>query len=89
MPVKKLVVEWMPAGDTKDTMARPGGKREVIVPGELENTATQHEKMRQRASKPAQQLRKDGDPETAFKMRRKSSNALIMHLSWHITAWSR
>jgi len=64
---KKLVVEWMPAGDTKDTVAARGEKREVIVPGELETTATQHEKMRQYASKPAQELRKDGDPETAFK----------------------
>jgi isoquinoline 1-oxidoreductase beta subunit len=33
---KKLVVEWMPAGDTKDTMQGRGGKREVVVPGELE-----------------------------------------------------
>jgi isoquinoline 1-oxidoreductase beta subunit len=64
---KKLSVEWMPAGDTKNTMAGREGKREVIVPGELENTATQHEKMKQRASQPAQQLRKDGDPETAFR----------------------
>lgn len=64
---KKLIVEWMPAGDTKDTMQGRGGKREVVVPGELETTAAQHEKMRLRASQPAQQLRKDGDPETAFK----------------------
>ncbi len=64
---KKLVVEWVPAGDTKDTMQGRGGKREVVVPGELETTAAQHEKMRKRASEPAQQLRKDGDPETAFK----------------------
>jgi isoquinoline 1-oxidoreductase beta subunit len=64
---KKLVVDWMPAGDTKDTMQGRGGKREVVVPGELETTAAQHEKMRKRASEPAQQLRKDGDPETAFK----------------------
>lgn len=64
---KRLSVEWEPAGDTKDYMAGRGGKREVIVPGELENTATQLEKMKLYASKPAQQLRKDGDPETAFK----------------------
>ena len=61
---KKLKVEWEPAGDTKNTM---GGKREVIVPGELETTDTQLKKMQEYASKPAQQLRKDGDPETAFK----------------------
>jgi len=64
---KKLIVEWMPAGDTKNTMGGRNGKREVIVPGELEDTKVQHEKMKQYAAKPAQQLRKDGDPETAFK----------------------
>lgn len=64
---KKLVVEWEPAGDVKDTMQGRGGKREVIVPGELESTGKQMEKMREYASKPAQLLRKDGDPETAFK----------------------
>ncbi|RNI24045.1 xanthine dehydrogenase family protein molybdopterin-binding subunit [Rufibacter latericius] len=63
---KKLKVQWEPAGDTKDTM---GGrqKREVVVPGELESTDAQLRKMQEYAAKPAQQLRKDGDPETAFK----------------------
>jgi isoquinoline 1-oxidoreductase beta subunit len=61
---KKLKVQWEPAGDTKNTV---GGKREVIVPGELESTDTQLKKMQEYANKPAQQLRKDGDPETAFK----------------------
>ena len=64
---KKLIVAWMPAGDTKDTMGGRAGKKEVIVPGELETTATQLIKMQEYAKKPAQQLRKDGDPETAFK----------------------
>jgi len=64
---KKLVANWEPAGDVKDTMAGRGGKREVIVPGELETTSKQLEKMQEYAKKPAQQLRKDGDPETAFK----------------------
>ena len=64
---KKLKVEWEPMGDTKDTMQGRGGKREVTVPGELESTAAQLEKMAEWAKKPAQQLRKDGDPETAFK----------------------
>src|SRR6188768_889936 len=61
---KKLKVEWEPAGETKNTMS---GKREVVVPGELESTSAQLEKMKEYASKPAQQLRKDGDHETAFK----------------------
>ncbi|NII28389.1 xanthine dehydrogenase family protein molybdopterin-binding subunit [Pseudoflavitalea sp. X16] len=64
---KKLIVQWEPAGDTKDTMGGRGTKREVVVPGELESTSRQLEKMQEYAKKPAQQLRKDGDPETAFK----------------------
>jgi isoquinoline 1-oxidoreductase subunit beta len=64
---KKLKVQWEPAGDTKDTMGGRGGKREVTVPGELESTAAQLKKMQEYANKPAQQLRKDGDPETAFR----------------------
>ena len=43
------------------------GKTEVIVPAGLESTSTQLAKMAEYAKKPAQQLRKDGDPETAFK----------------------
>jgi isoquinoline 1-oxidoreductase beta subunit len=64
---KKLIVTWEPAGEMKDTVAGRGGKKEVVIPGELENTNTQLEKMREYANKPAQQLRRDGDPETAFK----------------------
>ncbi|RPD47257.1 xanthine dehydrogenase family protein molybdopterin-binding subunit [Paracnuella aquatica] len=64
---KKLKLEWEPAGETKDTMGGRGSKREVVVPGELESTDVQLKKMQEYATKPAQQLRKDGDPETAFK----------------------
>jgi isoquinoline 1-oxidoreductase beta subunit len=65
---KKLKVQWEPAGDIKDKIGgRGGAAREVIVPGELETTSTQLEKMKEYANKPATQLRKDGDPETAFK----------------------
>lgn len=64
---KKLIVEWEAAGDTKDFMGSRGGKREVIVPGELETSTTQYEKLIEYSGKPGQQLRKDGDPETAFK----------------------
>jgi len=64
---KKLKVSWEPKGDTKDTMGGRGQKREVTVPGELESTDAQLKKMEEFAKKPAQQLRKDGDPETAFK----------------------
>lgn len=64
---KKLKVQWEPAGDTTDTMGGRGQKKEVVVPGELESTDAQHRKMKEYAAKPAQQLRRDGDPETAFK----------------------
>ena len=64
---KKLKVQWEPAGDTKNIIGGGGQKREVIVPGELESTSTQLAKMKEYANKPATQLRKDGDPETAFK----------------------
>lgn len=64
---KKLKLQWEPAGDTKNTVAGRGGKREIIIPGTLETTSAQLAKMAEYAKKPAQQLRKDGDPETAFK----------------------
>jgi isoquinoline 1-oxidoreductase subunit beta len=64
---KKLITQWEPAGDIKETIAGRGGKKEILVPGALESTVTQFEKMREYAMKPATQLRKDGDPELAFK----------------------
>lgn len=65
---KKLKVTWEPMGDTlKNTMGGRNGKTEVTVPGELESTTRQLEKFKEYGAKPAQQLRKDGDPETAFK----------------------
>lgn len=64
---KKLKVEWEPAGDTKEKVAAWGQKKEVVLPGELESTAVQLKKMQEYATKPAEELRKDGDPETAFK----------------------
>ncbi len=64
---KKLKVQWEPAGDIKNIIAGRDGKKEVIAPGALESTDAQLKKMQEYAAKPAQQLRKDGDPETAFK----------------------
>ncbi len=64
---KKLKVTWEPISDTKETMAGRGGKREVIVPAGLENSDTHYKKMQERAKEQATLLRKDGDPETAFK----------------------
>ncbi len=68
---KKLVAQWEPAGDVKDTMSGREGKREVVVPGSLESSQSQMEQMVEYAKKPAKELRKDDDPETAFKMLRR------------------
>ncbi len=64
---KKLVAQWEPAGEVKDTMAGRDGKRVVTVPGALESSQTQMAQMAEYAKRPAQELRKDGDPEAAFK----------------------
>ncbi|MFN8354052.1 MAG: molybdopterin cofactor-binding domain-containing protein [Spirosomataceae bacterium] len=64
---KKINAQWEAAGDLKETMMGRGGKTEKVVPGRLETTSKQFEMMAEYAKKPAQQLRKDGDPETAFK----------------------
>lgn len=64
---KKIKAQWEPTGDLKETMMGRGGKKEVTIPGRLETTADQLALMADYAKRPAQQLRKDGDPETAFK----------------------
>jgi isoquinoline 1-oxidoreductase subunit beta len=79
---KKINAQWEAAGDLKETMMGRAGKREVTVPGRLETTSKQMEMMAeytsgrhsagqhsagQQGAKPVQQLRKDGDPEAAFK----------------------
>jgi isoquinoline 1-oxidoreductase beta subunit len=65
---KKVNYQWEPITETKETIAGfRGDKKEVTVPAGLESTSVHLEKMAEYAKKPAQQLRKDGDPETAFK----------------------
>lgn len=64
---KKLKVEWQPKGDTIDILGGRNGRREVVVPGALESTDIHLAKMKEYSAKPAQLLRKDGDPEAAFK----------------------
>ena len=63
---KKLKVIWEQISETKEVIAGFRGKTEVVIPAEPESTSTQLAKMAEYAKKPAQQLRKDGDPETAF-----------------------
>ena len=64
---KKLIVQWEPISETKETVNGFGGKQEVVIPAGLESSESQYQKMQQRAKEPAKVLRKDGDPETAFK----------------------
>lgn len=65
---KKLKVNWEPmTADFKEVINMRGNKREEIMPAGLPGTAAQFEKMQERAKQPATVLRKDGDPETAFK----------------------
>jgi isoquinoline 1-oxidoreductase beta subunit len=63
---KKLKVVWEQITESKETIAGFRGKTEVVIPSELETTTSQLAKMGKYSKKPAQQLRKDGDPETAF-----------------------
>jgi isoquinoline 1-oxidoreductase beta subunit len=63
---KKLKVEWEQISETKEVIAGFRGKTEVVIPAELESTSTHLAKMAEYSKKTAQQLRRDGDPETAF-----------------------
>ncbi len=64
---KKLKATWEPISETKETVNGFRGKTEVTIPAGLESSDTQLEKMVEYSKKPAKELRKDGDPETAFK----------------------
>lgn len=63
---KKLQIEWEPITETRETVNAWGGKWEEVIPAGLESSDAHADKMREMAQKPAKQLRKDGDPETAF-----------------------
>lgn len=64
---KKLKMEWQPITETKETINMFGRKTEVITPAGLESTEAHLAKMQELMQKPAKELRKDGDPEAAFK----------------------
>lgn len=64
---KALRVEWEPVSDSSFTMDRFGSKVEVTVPGGLESTERHYAKMSEVASRPGKEVRKDGNPEAAFK----------------------
>jgi isoquinoline 1-oxidoreductase beta subunit len=65
---KKIKTTWEPISDTKETISRFGGRKAVVtVPAGLESSDSHYKKMQENAIQPATVLRKDGDPETAFK----------------------
>jgi len=64
---KKLKATWEPISESKETISGFRGKNEVTIPAGLESTSNHLEKMAEYAKKTAKELRKDGDPETAFK----------------------
>ena len=64
---KVLKVDWEVAPERKEFMMVRGNKVEEITPSGLESTDLHFEKMKEWAKKSPKVLRKDGDPETAFK----------------------
>lgn len=65
---KALKAEWEPfATYTEKVLGFGGNKSEAKVPGGLENSSDYLAKMEEFASKPGKVVRKDGDPEAAFK----------------------
>jgi isoquinoline 1-oxidoreductase beta subunit len=64
---KKLIVQWEPTGELIEKRNNFGRKQDIVIPAGLESSATHYKKMQDRANEPANLLRKDGDPETAFK----------------------
>jgi isoquinoline 1-oxidoreductase subunit beta len=64
---KALQIEWEQMKDVTETNSMFGRKVEVFTPGALENSTTHNQKMAELGAKPAKEMRKDGDPEGAFK----------------------
>ncbi|MFV0267681.1 MAG: molybdopterin cofactor-binding domain-containing protein [Draconibacterium sp.] len=63
-----LNVEWEPFAEQKYSATGWGGnKQDVTVPGGLESTTEHKKKMIAEAAKSARVVRKDGNPEEAFK----------------------
>ena len=64
---KKLKVEWQPFETHKEVFNGRGSKQTKTIPGGLETTTGHRAKMEEYAAKPGKIVRKDGDPEKAFK----------------------
>ena len=64
---KALKIEWENAPASKITVAGWGQKMTMNIPNGLESTEGHNARMAEMSKKPANLLRKDGDPEGAFK----------------------
>jgi isoquinoline 1-oxidoreductase subunit beta len=64
---KALKIEWEPIKDVTETVSVFGNKKEVFIPAELETSSIHNQKMAEMGAKSAKEIRKDGDPVTAFK----------------------
>ncbi len=65
---KALKIEWEPfASHSIKWLSLRGDAETVAIPAGLESTAEHKAKMAEMKTKPAKVVRKDGDPETAFK----------------------
>lgn len=66
---KALNVEWEPFEDYKETRNAPGGgtPTTIFFPAGLESSTAHLSKMAAMSAKPGKIIRKDGDPEHAFK----------------------
>lgn len=63
----KLKVEWQPFTEQSFVSAGFRGEQTVVVPPGLESTSDHKAKMKDAATKPGREARKDGNPEEAFK----------------------
>jgi isoquinoline 1-oxidoreductase subunit beta len=64
---KALKVSWEKAPETSVVVQGWGNKQTVTIPAGLESTEGHRISMAEMSKKPGKVLRKDGDPETAFK----------------------
>ena len=62
-----LNVEWEPIPDSQYLAQGWGGEQTVNVPAGLESTADHKAKMKEEAAKPGRVVRRDGNPEEAFR----------------------
>jgi isoquinoline 1-oxidoreductase beta subunit len=65
---KALDIEWEPISDTTEIRSGFGGERQTVtIPAGLESTTDHLAKMAEAAAGPGTVLRRDGDPEAAFR----------------------